>query len=180
MFALMVKGRVVLQRLYIYIYIYNIYIYIFAFKRTQGTERYCQKHDEFMLRELVKRWANHKVMVRWLSRFFHHLDRYFIAHRSIPALNEVGLTCFHNLKNLFLVLLMAYVRLLQQQTLQSIRVDDVVYVINCGKHKENHYNPQRKKEVERGLWLVARNWILIRLYPVPGNLPSQWGLGTYG
>ncbi|XP_022757185.1 uncharacterized protein LOC111304667 isoform X4 [Durio zibethinus] len=46
-------------------------------------------------------------------------------------------------KNLFLVLLMAYVRLLQQQTLQSIRVDDVVYVINCGKHKENHYNPQR-------------------------------------
>ncbi|XP_022757184.1 cullin-2-like isoform X3 [Durio zibethinus] len=108
-----------------------------------GTERYCQKHDEFMLRELVKRWANHKVMVRWLSRFFHHLDRYFIAHRSIPALNEVGLTCFHNLKNLFLVLLMAYVRLLQQQTLQSIRVDDVVYVINCGKHKENHYNPQR-------------------------------------
>lgn len=28
-----------------------------------------EKHDEFMLRELVKRWANHKVMVRWLSRF---------------------------------------------------------------------------------------------------------------
>ncbi|XP_024965574.1 cullin-1-like isoform X2 [Cynara cardunculus var. scolymus] len=47
-----------------------------------------------MLRELVKRWANHKVMVRWLSRFFHYLDRYFIARRSLPALNEVGLTCF--------------------------------------------------------------------------------------
>ncbi|KAI3773127.1 hypothetical protein L6452_04326 [Arctium lappa] len=53
-----------------------------------------EKHDEFMLRELVKRWANHKVMVRWLSRFFHYLDRYFIARRSLPALNEVGLTCF--------------------------------------------------------------------------------------
>ncbi|GKV04952.1 hypothetical protein SLEP1_g17030 [Rubroshorea leprosula] len=55
-----------------------------------------EKHDEFMLRELVKRWANHKVMVRWLSRFFHYLDRYFIARRSLPALNEVGLTCFRN------------------------------------------------------------------------------------
>ncbi|KAK1295301.1 Cullin-1 [Acorus calamus] len=56
-----------------------------------------EKHDEFMLRELVKRWVNHKVMVRWLSRFFHYLDRYFIARRSLPALNEVGLTCFRDL-----------------------------------------------------------------------------------
>ncbi|KAL0730531.1 hypothetical protein Bca4012_026624 [Brassica carinata] len=53
-----------------------------------------EKHDEYMLRELVKRWSNHKVMVRWLSRFFYYLDRYFIARRSLPPLNEVGLTCF--------------------------------------------------------------------------------------
>ncbi|KAL6968463.1 Cullin-1 [Sarracenia purpurea var. burkii] len=56
-----------------------------------------EKHDEFMLRELVKRWANHKVMVRWLSRFFYYLDRYFIARRSLPPLNEVGLACFRDL-----------------------------------------------------------------------------------
>lgn len=56
-----------------------------------------EKHDEFMLRELVKRWENHKIMVRWLSRFFNYLDRYFIARRSLPALNEVGLTCFRDL-----------------------------------------------------------------------------------
>ncbi|KAE8009557.1 hypothetical protein FH972_005988 [Carpinus fangiana] len=56
-----------------------------------------EKHDEFMLRELVRRWLNHKVMVRWLSRFFHYLDRYFIARRSLPALNEVGLACFRDL-----------------------------------------------------------------------------------
>ncbi|XP_047340942.1 cullin-1-like [Impatiens glandulifera] len=56
-----------------------------------------EKHDEFMLRELVQRWANHKVMVRWLSRFFHYLDRYFISRRSLPALNEVGLKCFRDL-----------------------------------------------------------------------------------
>ncbi|CAI9100076.1 OLC1v1037001C1 [Oldenlandia corymbosa var. corymbosa] len=53
-----------------------------------------EKHDEFMLIELVKRWSNHKVMVRWLSRFFHYLDRYFIARWALPPLNEVGLTCF--------------------------------------------------------------------------------------
>ncbi|KAI5680407.1 hypothetical protein M9H77_01634 [Catharanthus roseus] len=56
-----------------------------------------EKHDEFMLKELVKRWANHKLMVRWLSRFFHYLDRYFIARRSLPALSEVGLTRFREL-----------------------------------------------------------------------------------
>ncbi|KAL3634599.1 Cullin-1 [Castilleja foliolosa] len=56
-----------------------------------------EKHDEFMLRELVKRWLNHKIMVRWLSRFFYYLDRYFIARRSLPALKEVGLTCFRDL-----------------------------------------------------------------------------------
>ncbi|CAM6047545.1 unnamed protein product [Sphagnum compactum] len=55
------------------------------------------KHDEFMLRELVKRWDNHKIMVRWLSRFFNYLDRYFIARRSLPALSEVGLMCFRDL-----------------------------------------------------------------------------------
>ncbi|RZC21739.1 Cullin-1 isoform A [Glycine soja] len=53
-----------------------------------------EKHDEFMLRELVQRWLNHKVMVRWLSRFFHYLDRYFISRRSLPGLGAVGLTCF--------------------------------------------------------------------------------------
>ncbi|KAJ1412646.1 Winged helix-like DNA-binding domain superfamily [Sesbania bispinosa] len=56
-----------------------------------------EKHDEFMLRELVQRWLNHKVMVRWLSRFFHYLDRYFIARRSLPGLNAVGLTSFRDL-----------------------------------------------------------------------------------
>ncbi|KAL3827853.1 hypothetical protein ACJIZ3_016655 [Penstemon smallii] len=57
------------------------------------------KHNEFMLRELVKRWSNHKVMVRWLSRFFHYLDRYFVTRRSLPSLKEAGLTCFRDLIN---------------------------------------------------------------------------------
>ncbi|XP_024379337.1 cullin-1 isoform X2 [Physcomitrium patens] len=56
-----------------------------------------EKHEEFMLKELVKRWDNHKIMVRWLSRFFNYLDRYFIARRSLPALSEVGLMRFRDL-----------------------------------------------------------------------------------
>ncbi|KAK4265736.1 hypothetical protein QN277_026750 [Acacia crassicarpa] len=56
-----------------------------------------ERHDEFMLRELVKRWANHKIMVRWLSYFFRYLDRYFIVQKSLPPLNAVGLTCFREM-----------------------------------------------------------------------------------
>lgn len=55
-----------------------------------------EKHDEFMLRELVKRWANHKVMVSWLSRFFNYLDRWFVSSKSLPRLSEAGLVCFRN------------------------------------------------------------------------------------
>ncbi|KAL4385870.1 hypothetical protein GQ457_09G008190 [Hibiscus cannabinus] len=55
------------------------------------------KRDDFLLRELVKIWGNHKVMLRWLSRFFDYLDRYFVDYRSLPALNEVGMTCFTDL-----------------------------------------------------------------------------------
>ncbi|KAK7379173.1 hypothetical protein VNO80_04626 [Phaseolus coccineus] len=55
-----------------------------------------EKHDEFMLRELIERWLNHKVMVRWLSRFFHYLDRFFVAQHSLPGVRAVGLTCFRD------------------------------------------------------------------------------------
>lgn len=56
-----------------------------------------EKHDEYMLKELSLRWSNHKVMVRWLCRFFYYIDRYFVARRSLPTLNDVGLICFRDL-----------------------------------------------------------------------------------
>lgn len=56
-----------------------------------------EKHDELLLRELAKRWINHKVMVYWLTRFFHYLDRYFITRKTLPSLNDVGLISFHDL-----------------------------------------------------------------------------------
>ena len=39
-----------------------------------------EHHAEFLLKELYKRWGNHKIMVRWLSRFFNYLDRWARAH----------------------------------------------------------------------------------------------------
>lgn len=34
-----------------------------------------QAGDEFFLRELVRRWTNHLVMIQWLERFFNYLVR---------------------------------------------------------------------------------------------------------
>ncbi|CAH1447477.1 unnamed protein product [Lactuca virosa] len=56
-----------------------------------------EKHGEFMLQELVKCWMNHKVMVKWLYRFFNYLDRYFVYKWNLPSINEVALTCFRDM-----------------------------------------------------------------------------------
>ena len=51
---------------------------------------------EFLLNELWTRWSNHKLMVRWLSRFFNYLDRYYIARHTMHSLPEVGLMRFRD------------------------------------------------------------------------------------
>ncbi|KAI3863673.1 hypothetical protein MKW98_031265 [Papaver atlanticum] len=56
-----------------------------------------EAHDEFLLRELVQRWMNHKIMVKWLSKFFCYLDRYFLAARCLPPVKDAGLHCFRKL-----------------------------------------------------------------------------------
>lgn len=52
------------------------------------------KYNEFLLSELVKRWNNHKIMIKSLSQFFRYLERYFIPQYSLPSLNNVALLCF--------------------------------------------------------------------------------------
>jgi len=56
-----------------------------------------EKNGEFMLKELVRRWDDHKVMVRWLSRFFNYLDRYYIQRHNLAQLKDVGALCFRDL-----------------------------------------------------------------------------------
>ena len=33
------------------------------------------QHGEFLLKELVRRWSNHKIMNQWMQKFFQYLDR---------------------------------------------------------------------------------------------------------
>lgn len=34
------------------------------------------QHEEFLLKELVRRWNNHKIMNQWMQKFFQYLDRW--------------------------------------------------------------------------------------------------------
>lgn len=67
--------------------------------------------NEQLLTAFYRRWTNHKVMVRWLSRFFNYLDRYefgcaipaactvpraryYIVRHCLYTLHDVGLMAF--------------------------------------------------------------------------------------
>jgi len=56
-----------------------------------------EKRDEYLLKEMVKRWKNHMVMDKWMRRFFMYLDRYFVKHHSVPSLHESSLAKFKSL-----------------------------------------------------------------------------------
>ncbi|XLR08756.1 hypothetical protein S83_036694, partial [Arachis hypogaea] len=130
-----------------------------------------EKHDEFMLIELVKRWANHKIMVRWLSRFFHFLDRHFIAWRSLPRLSEVGLTCFCDLvyKELNVKVRDAVIFLIDQER-EGMHIDrallknvlDIFVGIGMGRmdHYENDFETAMLKDSSAYYSQKASNWIL--------------------
>eukprot|EP00611_Tribonema_gayanum_P025330 TRINITY_DN573_c0_g1_i1.p1 TRINITY_DN573_c0_g1~~TRINITY_DN573_c0_g1_i1.p1 ORF type:complete len:748 (-),score=346.79 TRINITY_DN573_c0_g1_i1:64-2307(-) len=55
------------------------------------------KHGEFLLKELVRRWSNHKIMNDWMMKFFMYLDRYYVKHHNLPTLSEAGLKHFKTL-----------------------------------------------------------------------------------
>lgn len=56
-----------------------------------------EKHGEYMLKELVRRWENHKLLIRFLSHVFKYLDRFYVKRQSLPELAEVGSREFHEL-----------------------------------------------------------------------------------
>ncbi|CAH9101994.1 unnamed protein product [Cuscuta europaea] len=130
-----------------------------------------EKHDEFMLRELVKRWSNHKIMVRWLSRFFYYLDRYFITRRSLPGLNEVGLACFRDLVYLELNAKVrdAVISLIDQER-ESEQIDrallknvlDIFVEIGMGQmdYYENDFEATMLKDSAAYYSRKASSWIL--------------------
>ncbi|XP_027117083.1 cullin-1 [Coffea arabica] len=129
------------------------------------------KHDEFMLRELVNRWANHKIMVRWLSRFFFYLDRYFISRRSLPGLSEVGLTCFRNLvyQELKVKVRDAVIALIDQER-EGYQIDrallknvlDIFVEIGMGQmdYYENDFELEMLVDSAAFYSVKASNWIV--------------------
>lgn len=56
-----------------------------------------EKHEEYMLRELVRRWENHKLIIKFLSHVFKYLDRFYVKRLSLPELAEVGSQSFHEI-----------------------------------------------------------------------------------
>jgi len=56
-----------------------------------------QKHDQFLLQELVKRGENHKIMNKWLFKFFQYLDRFYVRHHAVPLLEMAGVMKFKEL-----------------------------------------------------------------------------------
>ena len=55
------------------------------------------KNDPGMLKELGQRWDNHQVMVRWLSRLFTYIDRFYVKRLGFPSLSEIGVRKFRDL-----------------------------------------------------------------------------------
>ena len=55
------------------------------------------QRNDFLLTELTKRWANHKIMNKWMRLFFMYLDRYYVKHHSLPTLDVAGLKHFKTL-----------------------------------------------------------------------------------
>lgn len=50
--------------------------------------------EESMLKELCRRWANHKLMVKWVTRTFSYIDRYYVKSNEEPPLENAGYMCF--------------------------------------------------------------------------------------
>ncbi|XP_019100861.1 PREDICTED: putative cullin-like protein 2 [Camelina sativa] len=48
-----------------------------------------EKPGEDVLRELVRRWKIHKILVKLLGNIFHYIDNYYVFHRSLPKFVNV-------------------------------------------------------------------------------------------
>lgn len=56
-----------------------------------------EKTDITLMKELLHRWSNHKIYVKWMDRFFTYLDRYYVKLQSVEPLHNRGFSIFHQL-----------------------------------------------------------------------------------
>lgn len=55
-----------------------------------------QEHP-IIVQELVRRWDNHKLLIRFLSHVFKYLDRFYVKRLQLLELAEVGSQSFHDI-----------------------------------------------------------------------------------
>ena len=60
------------------------------------TARISQSDDSY-LAELIKRWKNHKLLVRAVYDVCYYLDRYHVQRQNISSLRDVGVNKFKTL-----------------------------------------------------------------------------------
>ena len=53
-----------------------------------------QVRGPFLLKELNRRWQNHKLMVKWVTRTFSYVDRYYVKRYEKPSLEKLGIMAF--------------------------------------------------------------------------------------
>lgn len=53
-----------------------------------------EKRGIELLREILTRWQNHEIYVKWMDRFFSYLDRYYVKHQSVDSLKQKGYAIF--------------------------------------------------------------------------------------
>ena len=50
-----------------------------------------------IFQEFNRRWTHHKIMVKWMSKFFMYLDRFYVTSQNVPNLTEVGMNVFNTI-----------------------------------------------------------------------------------
>jgi len=51
--------------------------------------------NEYLVKEVVVRWEDHKIMKKWLHNFFCYLDRFYVKRHSKTPLKDVCINRFH-------------------------------------------------------------------------------------
>ncbi|PIA61535.1 hypothetical protein AQUCO_00300810v1 [Aquilegia coerulea] len=134
-----------------------------------------ENKDEEFVREIVKRWSNHKIMVRWLSRFFHYLDRYYLNKQKLPSTQEVGFMIFYDMvylemkDQLRLVLISMINRECKGEKIdQNLLKDALDIYVEIGRGSLKHYEDDMEKAMLENAAAYysqkASSWIMVDSY----------------
>ncbi|KAL5701146.1 hypothetical protein ACHQM5_026515 [Ranunculus cassubicifolius] len=134
-----------------------------------------EKENEEFVREMVKKWSNHKIVVRWLFRFFHYLDRYYLSKQNLPSTEETGFMTFYDqvyLKmkvQLTLVLISMMKRERGGEEIDQSLVKNALSIyVEMGRGSMKYYEEDFEKDMLEDAAIFysqkAANWIMVDSY----------------